>query len=96
MRSRIRRTAAVTIAALAAGVACAAGAADAPLASPAPAPALVVSEKAPPGCCCISQDVAAGVKPGCKYGMPEDKCRAAGSVLPKWGSTWTPGKCPPP
>jgi hypothetical protein len=67
-----------------------------PAGSPAPAPSLVVSDKAPLGCCCISQDVAAGAKPGCGYGISEDKCRVAGKTLPSWGSTWTPGKCPAP
>lgn len=90
------RTAALVAGLLAAAVARTGLAADASApAAPAPAPSLVVTDKAPLGCCCISQDAAAGAKPACDYGLSEDKCRIAGHVLPKWGSTWTPGKCPP-
>ena len=83
---------------LAAGFARPSRAADAPspTGSPAPAPSLVVSDKVPLGCCCVSQDVAAGAKPGCGYGISEDKCRIAGKTLPKWGSTCTPCKWPLP
>lgn len=67
-----------------------------PAASSPSAPSLAVSDKAPPGCCCITPDAAAGAKPGCTYGLSEDKCRIAGHVAPKWASTWAPGKCPAP
>lgn len=80
---------------LAAGVAGASAADETPPAAP-PAPTLAVSDKAPLGCCCISQDAAGGAKPACDFGLSEDKCHVAGHVLPKWGSTWTPGKCPAP
>ena len=69
---------------------------DAAPPAPSPVPSLVVSDKAPLGCCCIVPDPASGTPPGCSYGLSEDKCRTAGHVLPKWGSTWTPGKCPAP
>ena len=97
-RMRVRIVSTFASALLAAGVCRTSLAADAPspAASPAPAPPLVVSDKAPLGCCCISADVAAGAKPGCRYGISEDKCHVAGKTLPKWGSTWTAGKCPPP
>ena len=97
-RMRLWLASTLASALLAAGVSRTSLAADAssPEASPAPAPSLVVSDKAPLGCCCISQDVAAGAKPGCSYGTSEDQCRIAGKTLPKWGSTWSKGKCPPP
>lgn len=62
----------------------------------APAPAvspLVPRSGSPAGCCCIT-DTATGKPPGCTEDLHEDKCRAAGSVVPTWRATFTPGKCP--
>lgn len=95
MGAGVRIAATVAAALLAPCVARTALGADVPP-PPSPLPSLVVSDKAPLGCCCIVPDPASGTPPGCSYGLSEDKCRTAGHVLPKWGSTWTPGKCPAP
>jgi hypothetical protein len=70
-------------------------AADTPTTAPAPAPSLVVSDKSPPGCCCISTNEP-GKKPGCTYGLSEATCAKAGKAVSTWSSTWTAGKCPTP
>jgi hypothetical protein len=93
---RIHRRALLAGVLLVAGVARAARAGDAPPPAASAAPAPVVSDKAPLGCCCVVADPASSAKPGCSYGLSEDKCRTAGHVLPQWESTWTPGKCPAP
>ena len=62
---------------------------------PTPSPGLRLSDKAPPGCCCIvAQNQPAGA--GCSYGLHEEKCQAAGRFFADRTTTWTPGKCPVP
>ena len=93
-KMRLRLAVAFASALLAAGFCRTSLAADQPSPAASPAPGLVVSDKAPLGCCCL---VPAGdAKPGCSYGLSEDKCHVAGKVLPNWSATWTPGKCPAP
>jgi hypothetical protein len=93
MVKRIRRVAAAT---LALGVLMVAGARASHAAdTPAPAPSLAVSDKAPQGCCCISTNEP-GKKPGCQYGLSEATCAKAGKAVATWSSSWTAGKCPLP
>lgn len=70
-------------------------AADTPTTAPAPAPSLAISDKAAPGCCCISTNEP-GKTPGCTYGLSEATCAKAGKAVSTWSSTWTAGKCPTP
>jgi hypothetical protein len=70
-------------------------AADEPATAPAPTASLVVSDKAPPGCCCISTNETVN-KRGCQYGLSEETCAKATKAVATWSSTWTVGKCPTP
>jgi hypothetical protein len=66
-------------------------AADAP---PAPTafPSLKLSDKPPPGCCCIA--VGSPKAGDCSFGVQEDKCLTAGTLFPERRTTWTAGRCP--
>ncbi len=61
---------------------------------PTPTPALVLSTKPMPGCCCYPHLQKPG-EWGCAWGVQEKKCIRVGTLMGK-PYRWTPGRCPEP